>query len=605
MQQTPKGDSPDFFSYFTGYTKEVGKTLSESLILNAKVLLNVFQEVDAEAVKVAKAFGQGSENILSIKQTLVDAAPAVEALGGKFENVGIIQTELVSSLNRALLLSTDTYAKIYAATEVTGKKAQELFPAFKNVGISAYGVSEGMQKIVDTARQQGLSVVAVSDQAVKNMEAMNKYNFQGGVDGLAKMAAQATSLRIDMGKTLDFAENLYKPEKAIEMSAALQRLGITQSELLDPLRLMDLSINDPAELQNQLVQMTQQFVTMNEAGNFEIAPEGKLRMRELAHEMNIPYEQLTKMALGSAELEDKLSKIRFPEFMSEDQQKMIANLAEMKNGEYVITVGNQTVPLAEALSNIDNTDELNKLIEASEPKSMEEMAKEQLTLQEDMAASLRKIANRVPRGIVTSKAGQESENALRGTVEGISNLMTDRDVLSAKSIRELTDENIGQVSDVLSKVFQGNFDVLDNLSVMGDSFKEFGEKTLDGLAGNLKEQYEIMKDSQNAYAQVSTNLIEKLDKYIQSQSGFSLLSRVNTPADENVAKTTEAAKTGAERTEEKTINTSSTVDVTIKVEAPAGMSKDDVANALGTEEIKQKIAQIVKEKYPDLKTKPD
>jgi len=39
------------------------------------------------------------------------------------------------------------------------------------------------------------------------------------------------------------------------MSAALQRLGVTQSELLDPLRLMDLSINDPGELQNQLVQM--------------------------------------------------------------------------------------------------------------------------------------------------------------------------------------------------------------------------------------------------------------------------------------------------------------------------------------------------------------
>ena len=38
------------------------------------------------------------------------------------------------------------------------------------------------------------------------------------------------------------------------MAAAMQRLGVAQSDLLDPLRLMDLSANDPTELQNQIVQ---------------------------------------------------------------------------------------------------------------------------------------------------------------------------------------------------------------------------------------------------------------------------------------------------------------------------------------------------------------
>jgi hypothetical protein len=113
------------------------------------------------------------------------------------------------------------------------------------------------------------------------MESMNKYNFQGGVDGLAKMAAQASSMRIDMKTTLNFAEGLYNPEKAIEMSSALQRLGVTQSDLLDPLRLMDLSLNDPTELQNQLVQMTEQFVQLNEKGQFQIAPGQIRRLREI------------------------------------------------------------------------------------------------------------------------------------------------------------------------------------------------------------------------------------------------------------------------------------------------------------------------------------
>jgi len=101
-------------------------------------------------------------------------------------------------MNRAVLLSSESYSKIFAATSVTGQRGWYFVRKIQNVGTSAYGVADGMQKIVDTARQQGLSVEAVSRQAVNNMESMNKYNFQGGVDGLSKMAAQATSLRIDM-----------------------------------------------------------------------------------------------------------------------------------------------------------------------------------------------------------------------------------------------------------------------------------------------------------------------------------------------------------------------------------------------------------------------
>jgi hypothetical protein len=609
--QTPLSSTPteDFYSFFTKKIFSTGEgsfldTALKSLIPDAKTILNTFQEVDSEAMKVAKSFGQGRENVLGIKQTLVDAAPAIEALGGKFDDVGKIQTSLVSNLNRAVLLSTDAYSKIYATTEVTGKKADELLPAFKNVGVSAYGVAEGMQKIVDVARQQGLSVQAVSSQAVANMEAMNKYTFQGGVDGLAKMAAQASSLRIDMKTALNFADNLYKPEKAIEMAAALQRLGVTQSELLDPLRLMDLSINDPAELQNQLVQMTQQFVTMGEAGNFEIAPEGKLRMRELAEAMNMPYEQLTKMALGSAELEDKLTKIRFPDFMSDDQQKMIANLAEMKDGEYVINVGGDEVKLADALENLTGTEDFDALMKSMEPKTMEELASEQLDLQKSMEASLRKISGRTPRALASSKTGEEAAGALRGGVKGITDAMTDRGVMSSKSIRDLVDEQAENVGEMLTKLFQGDDNVFGNLSDMGESFKEFGTTTLDGLKANLQEQYTKMSESQNAYAKVSTSLIEKIDGLIESQTGYKILSNAKSTADENIEKSTNENK-NSNNQQQSTVNTSSTVDVNIKLEVPPGMSNSDVMEALRTEEIKQEIVKIIESKHPDMKTKPN
>lgn len=594
----------DFYSFFTGYGQSAISTLNESIglaALSAKVLLNTFQQIDVEALKVAKSFGQGRENTLAIKQVLVDAAPAVERLGGNFSKVAEIQNELTKALGRNVLLSSESFEKLYATTQVTGKEASDLFPKFKDVGISAYGVAENMQKIVDISRQQGLSVQAVSTQAMNNMEAINKYNFQGGVDGLAKMAAQATSLRIDMGTALKFGENLYKPEKAIEMAAALQRLGVTQSELLDPLRLMDLSINDPAELQNQLVQMTQQFVTMGEAGNFEIAPEGKLRLRELQEATGIAYSELTKMAIGGAELEDKLSKIRFPSFLTDEQQKMIANLAEMKDGEYVITVGNETKSLAEALSDMDTTEEFNKLIEASEPKTMEEMTREGLSIQERMAADLAVMSGRVPRGLATTKAGDTAANALTGLIDGIADLLTDRGVLSSKSFRDVTDKSADIGVDMISQLLTGNMNLTDGMGKLVDTFTEFGGTQLDNLILNLGEQREEMSKSSNAFAKIGTDLINKIDEFITKQFGITIPSQ-RSAADESLKKEIETKNTET-KTEQKTITTSSTVDVNIKLEVPAGMSESAVKDALGTEDIKQEIVKIVKEKYPDMKIK--
>lgn len=606
---TPESNE-DFYSFFKKKLFGTGEgsfldTALKSLVPDSKLLLNTFNQIDSEAIKVAKSFGQGRENVLSIKQTLVDAAPAIEALGGKFEDVARIQEALVGTLNRAVLLSSESFDKLFATEQVTGQGVDKLLPAFKNVGVSAYGVAEGMQKIVDTARQQGLSVMAVSKQAVDNMESMNKYNFQGGVDGLAKMAAQATSMRIEMKTTLDFAEKAFNPEGAIEMSAALQRLGVTQSELLDPLRLMDLSINDPTELQNQLVQMTQQFVSLNKAGQFEIAPQGKLQLREISEATKIPYEQLTKMALGSAELEDKLRKIKFPDVMTEDQQKMIANLAEMKNGEYVISLDGQETKLADAFKNLDTTEELNKLIERAQPKSMEEMAREQLNYQEQMAADIAKIAGRTARGLASSKTGQDAADALTAAVKGLTDAVTDKGVLSSESIRDLADKEAGPIGDMLTKLFQGNTDVLGDLSVMGENFKEFGTTTLDGLKANLQEQYAKMSESQNAYAKVSTNLIDNLNNFVKNQTGVDLLGKVKSPADDSVNKSTETVKKDEGKSEGKTINTSSTVDVTIKLEVPPGMSESEIKKALGTESITQEIVKIIETKYPDLKSKPE
>jgi hypothetical protein len=54
------------------------------------------------------------------------------------------------------------------------------------------------------------------------------------------------------------------------MAASLQRLGVSTSALLDPLALMDMGQNNPAELQNQIVEMTKQFTYFDEKNKIKL-----------------------------------------------------------------------------------------------------------------------------------------------------------------------------------------------------------------------------------------------------------------------------------------------------------------------------------------------
>jgi hypothetical protein len=125
---------------------------------------------------------------------------------------------------------------------------------------------------------------------------MNLYNFDNGVKGIAKMAATSERLGISMDKVFSQAEKLMDPEKAIEMSASLQRLGVTSSGLLDPLRAMDMAQNDPEALQKEMLELSKTFTKFNEqTGKMEILPGAKRRMREVADAVGMTAEEFASM----------------------------------------------------------------------------------------------------------------------------------------------------------------------------------------------------------------------------------------------------------------------------------------------------------------------
>jgi hypothetical protein len=438
--------------------------------LDIDVVEKKIQEVEESASDVMKAFGSSREHILAIKANLVDSVVEVTRLGKGFDDIAKTQIAISESLGRNLIVNSSNYEKLLATTMVTGQNAGALTTAFKDVGFSISHIGDEMETVVNVARGLGVSAQKVSSQVITNIEYMNRFNFQNGVEGMAKMAAQATNLRISMKDTLYFAERVYNPESAIEMSAALQRLGVTQSELLDPLRLMDLSLNDPTELQNQIAEMTKSFVQLNEKGQFEIMPGAKLQLYEISQAMKIPYDTLTDMALGGAELEEKMSQIRFPsgeKFADDDTRAMIANLAEFnkKTGDYEVSfTTKEGKAVTKSVSELD-PDDIEALGEASKPVEMIDLAKQQLSALERINNSIASMSARTGYAIAATP-------------------LTDKAMMSMVETYETITKNISQ-----------KFSVPEMRKTFTESGKDFTDFLETGETDKLKEAFKKVRDN--------------------------------------------------------------------------------------------------------------
>jgi hypothetical protein len=560
---------------------KANKGLMESIGTNfdPKAIAEVVVTLDNAASQMLKQFGQGQAMADILRMSMSESVTSVRKLGGDIADVLKIQQEAAEELGRNVTLTEETTKDLYATVSVTGQSVKQIVGGMADAGIGAGKAAGEMLKVVNVARESGVNAQAVSKTVLDNMQALNKYNFAGGVEGLAKMAAQATSLRIDMSQTLGFAEKVFDPEGAIEVAAAMQRLGVSQSSLLDPLKLMDLSQNDPAELQNQIAQMSQQFVQLGKDGHFEIMPGAKRQLREISQAMGISYDQLTKMALGSADLDKKMKEISFPS-ATEDQKKMIANMAEMgKGGTYEIKtaagetkdVSQLTGPEIEALEKMANT----------APPTMEELAKQQLSATEAVTAAINSLGDRTGLGLAGSKTGGEFLTTARKTGEALSNIPSEG--LSSKNIAK----EIDKFSDTVMGALQQYGNSGTGAGKLADAFLDF--------AGFVKTE---LKDSFSNVKEQANKLTEELP-FLSALINASKVAAGGAPANTQIP-TGSGVGTSSAGTSSGTQSSNSQVTHTLNVNVNSNNPNIDTKQVLdwfNNSDVKQKVITTVSEVY--------
>jgi hypothetical protein len=597
------------------------KKTIEGLTSPVELILDSIGEMFEQAEQLNKSFINGRTRMDEMADAISRSAAGVIRLGGSASDAAAQMAQIAEGSRRNVIATEEQVSKLYAAQKLLNIDSKTLVNNFAEVGIEASQIGTNLESSIEYIQSVGLNAQTVMDDVNDNMSQMNRYQFEGGVQGLAKMAAQASMLRFDMRETFNFAEKVLTPEGAIETAAGLQRLGVSIGNLVDPFSLMNQSLTDPSGLQDSIIKAAKQFTEFDEkTKSFKINPQGVLTLREIEKEAGMSAGSLSKAALAAADLDKRISAIS-PEiqFEKEEDKQLLANMATMRDGEYVVQIKDDKTGLVEQKKLTDITkEEFDKLKEIQEnrPKTLEDIGISQLGVLENIDLSLKGNvakgtfgvagtpvirenlmgADRIIKSItdtVDKRIPQSAEitKSVTNSIEKMSNLFIEKDTGKisqedfSKKLKVLEDGILKQASGLGNK----------GLEILKDIFEEGGKK-ITGTSGIEKQFKKLADEVNNVTSGVKPNTgtvdgkktAEKLEP-LSRDSYFGIRKSETTQS---------AAKTSTMKSQ---IDFGGTI--TFKVDAPAGVSQKQLTEYFESPAFKEMIYKYYEDKAKELERK--
>lgn len=478
-------------------------------------IIEGFANMVGGAEELSKSFGIGRQRIVEMEGAITKATPLIAKLGGNLGDVVNTMKDVGEATRRNVVAGAEEVSKLYAASNVLGERykgnMEGVISSFQEIGVEFTGVGSKLEESIQYIQSVGGNVEKIMGTVLDDMSAMNRFNFQDGVVGMTKMAAQAAMLKTDMRVTMELAEKALDPDGAIELASAFQRLGVSASDLTDPFTLMNKSLNDPEGLQNSIVNMSKQFAYFDEKANqFKINPQGMLMMRELQKQTGLSSAELSKMALNAAELDKKLSQIS-PEiqFAKEEDKNYLANIAKMGDGgKYVISMDDKDVEL-EKLSQ----EQINKLIEEQKkgPKTVEDLQRAQTDAIKVMKNDVQEIKDRVVYGLVSQRKVRENTEGLRGAGTAFTGAAV-KVSPELETIRAGAEKSMDAVKSFVSSMSKGEFLGKDSMKQLESHIKNLVEssgKLDEGANDFIKSFLELNKDNNYEVGKILQDFVKK------------------------------------------------------------------------------------------------
>ena len=360
--------------------KEAQEDILEQLKLESQLRTDINEKI-----------GISGDLSRGLRNELLDSYPTAIQFGFGISDVtGMIQ-KMMETSGRFNLISRETIDKTYATARAFVGNLDEmgvLFNEFEKVGLGARGAMESVDKAGKGSLELGLRAKTTVTDIRNNIEKLNAYGFQNGIQGLAEMSRKATEFRMKMDEAFKIADNVMDPEKALSLTANLQVLGGAIGDFNDPLKLMYMATNNVEGLQDALIGAAGSLATYNsEQGRFEITGVNLRRAKEMAKELGVQYEELAKGAIAAQERQSAAMDLAGKGFdIKKEDKEFITNLSRMDKGKMVIEIPQSLQQRFEGESQVALSDltksQIDVLMEnrkAFEKMSPTDIAKDQLT----------------------------------------------------------------------------------------------------------------------------------------------------------------------------------------------------------------------------------
>jgi hypothetical protein len=270
----------------------------------------------------------------------------------------------------------------------------EMGKDFEKVGIGVYDMSKTVQNMGLNSMKLGLNAKTTTAELDKSLGKLNQYGFKNGIEGLNRMIQESIEFRMNMQNVYDLAEKVWSPEGALEVVANLQMIGGAYGDLNDPIKLMYMATNDVEGLQDAIEGAAKSLVTYNqEQGRFQVTGANLRRAKEMAKELGMSMEELTTTAVASMERTQAASDLMGKGLVISDENKeFLTNIAQMRGGKMTIEVpksiqeelGLKGTNIALETLTQEQANVLIARQEELQDKTMEEVAREQVTLVENI-----------------------------------------------------------------------------------------------------------------------------------------------------------------------------------------------------------------------------
>ena len=302
---TPSKNDIENIKRFSEIFTEMKNTLVE-MRNPLSAVLKPFEDLTLTAEALNKAFTGTRQRLQEMMRTISSAAPTIVSLGGSYTDAAETINDIASGTRRNVVASVKDVEDLFTVGKLLGQNVQTIVEEFETVGIQYQNIADNLEDSIVYVQRIGQNAKVVMADVAKQTEQLSRYNFNEGVMGLTKMAAQASRLRFDMKETFTFADKVLNPEDAVKMASAFQRLGVSVGNLTDPFQLMNQSINDPSGLQDSIINVAKSFTYFDEkTKSFSVSPQGILTMKALKEETGFSAENMRRTELAAAQKEDK------------------------------------------------------------------------------------------------------------------------------------------------------------------------------------------------------------------------------------------------------------------------------------------------------------